>query len=231
MSGDLGEWTGVARPERRVLEGCYARLEPLSADHAADLYRSARADGAEDRFRYLFDREPQGEADLRSWIGKALASDDPLFFAVIDKATGRAEGRQAFMRIDPVHGVIEIGSILWGPVIARTRIATEAFHLFAAYAFETLGYRRFEWKCDDRNLPSRRAAERFGFTFEGIFRQHMVVKGQSRDTAWFSITDAEWPEISAAMRRWLDPENFDPSGEQRHRLEAFRSTWQESPTS
>lgn len=225
MTGNLGEWQGVARPERRVLEGCYARLEPLNASHADDLYRAAIADGAEERFRYLFDTVPQDRADLDRWIDKASASDDPLFFAVIDKATGSAEGRQALMRIDPVHGVAEIGSILWGPAMARTRIATEAFHLFASYVFDTLGYRRFEWKCDDRNLPSRRAAERFGFTFEGIFRQHMVVKGQSRDTAWFSITDGEWPEISAAMTRWLDPENFDPSGEQRHRLEAFRSTW------
>lgn len=223
MTMELQEWRGVARPGRQPLEGFYARLEPLAQGHAADLFRSARADGAEDRFRYLFDGVPEDAAALDQWIEKASLSDDPLFFAVIDKATGRAEGRQALMRIDPVHGVIEIGSILWGPAIVRTRIATEAFHLFATHVFDTLGYRRFEWKCDDRNLPSRRAAERFGFTFEGIFRQHMVVKGESRDTAWFSITDVEWPRVSAALTAWLDPANFDADGVQKCRLEAFRS--------
>ena len=153
----------------------------------------------------------------------AVGTDDPLFFAVIDKATGRAEGRQALMRIDPVHGVIEIGHILWGPAIARTRVATEALYLSAEYAFETLGYRRFEWKCNDLNLPSRRAALRFGFTFEGIFRQHMVVKGQNRDTAWFSIIDAEWPTLRASYQRWLAPDNFDAHGRQLRKLEEFRA--------
>ena len=139
----------------------------------------------------------------------APSATDPLFYAVVDPATGRAEGRQALMRITPEHGVIEIGSILWGPRIARTRIATEALYLFARHVFDELGYRRFEWKCDSANEPSRRAALRFGFSFEGIFRQHMVVKGRNRDTAWFAITDAEWPRISAGMERWLAPENFD----------------------
>jgi RimJ/RimL family protein N-acetyltransferase len=127
------------------------------------------------------------------------------------------------MRLDPIHGVIEIGHILWGPAIARTRVATEALALFAAYAFDTLGYRRFEWKCDSRNAPSRNAAARFGFTFEGIFRHHMVVKGESRDTAWFSIISPEWPRISAALTAWLAPSNFDETGQQRRRLEDFRT--------
>lgn len=122
------------------------------------------------------------------------------------------------MRIDPANGVIEIGSILWGPAIARSRIATEAFYLAARYAFDELGYRRFEWKCNDLNEPSKRAAERFGFTFEGIFRQHMVVKGQNRDTAWFAMTDAEWPSIKAKFLAWLSPENFDDNGQQRTKL-------------
>ncbi len=149
---------------------------------------------------------------------KAASTEDPRFYAVIDRASGRAEGRQALMRITPEHGVIEIGSILWGPAIARTRVATEALYLFGAYAFETLGYRRFEWKCDAANAPSRRAALRFGFTFEGIFRQHMVVKGRNRDTAWFAITDAEWPKIAAGMQAWLTPANFDAAGQQRQSL-------------
>ena len=122
------------------------------------------------------------------------------------------------MRIDPVHGVIEIGSILWGPAISRTRVATEALYLFASHAFDTLGYRRFEWKCNNLNEPSKRAAERFGFTFEGVFRQHMVTKGNNRDTAWFAMIDGDWPRLKAGYEAWLRPENFDESGQQRSKL-------------
>jgi RimJ/RimL family protein N-acetyltransferase len=215
---DLANWKGAPRPERAPLEGRYVRLEPLDlARHAADLFASARADGAEDRFRYLFEAVPPDRAGFDAWIEKAAAGADPLFFAVIDRRTGRAEGRQALMRIDPVHGVIEIGSILWGPAIARSRVATEALFLFAKYAFD-LGYRRFEWKCNDLNEPSKRAATRFGFSFEGIFRQHMVVKGRNRDTAWFSITDQDWPRLKAGYEKWLQPDNFDPSGQHRAKL-------------
>jgi RimJ/RimL family protein N-acetyltransferase len=218
------DWNGVPPPARKVLEGQYARLEPLDPRrHQADLFRSSSVDGAEERFRYLFDKAPTDEADFAAWIEKASASIDPLFFAVIDKASGTAEGRQAFMRIDSGHGTIEIGSILWGPALSRQRTATEAFFLFASHAFDTLGYRRLEWKCDDRNAPSKRAALRFGFTFEGLFRQHMVVKGQSRDTAWFAIIDADWPKLSAALRAWLAPDNFDGDSQQRRRLEEFRA--------
>lgn len=155
---NLSSWSIRSRPERTPLEGRYARLEPLDpAKHGEGLMASAQEPGADDRFRYLFDEVPADAAAMQAWLAKASASDDPLFFAVIDKTTGRAQGRQAFMRIEPVHGVIEIGSILWGPAIARTRIATEALFLAASHAFETLGYRRFEWKCDDRNEPSKRA--------------------------------------------------------------------------
>lgn len=216
---DLSQWQGVPRPQRVPLDGLYARLEPLDpARHGDDLYAAAIAPGAADRFRYLFETVPSNRADFDAWLVKVATSDDPLFFAVIDKATGKAEGRQALMRIDPTHGVIEIGSIHWGPAIARSRVATEALLLFARYAFETLGYRRFEWKCHNGNEPSKRAAERFGFTFEGIFRQHMVAKGANRDTAWFSIIDSEWPRLAAAYGRWLDPANFDGTGQQRQRL-------------
>lgn len=216
---DLSQWQGVPRPQRVTLDGLYARLEPLDpARHGNDLYAAAIAPGAEDRFRYLFETVPSNRADFDAWLAKVAVSEDPLFFAVIDKATGKAEGRQALMRIDPTHGVIEIGSIHWGPAMARSRVATEALFLFARYAFETLGYRRFEWKCHNGNAPSKRAAERFGFTFEGIFRQHMVAKGANRDTAWFSIIDGEWPGLAAAYGRWLDPANFDGTGQQRQRL-------------
>jgi RimJ/RimL family protein N-acetyltransferase len=124
------------------------------------------------------------------------------------------------MRITPEHGVIEIGNILWGPPIARTRVATEALYLAAKYVFEDLGYRRFEWKCNDLNEPSKRAAARFGFAFEGVFRQHMWTKGANRDTAWFAMLDGDWPRLRAAYERWLDPENFDPAGRQRAKLAA-----------
>jgi RimJ/RimL family protein N-acetyltransferase len=137
---------------------------------------------------------------------------------VIDRASGRAEGRQSLMRITPEHGVIEVGGIYWGPAIARTRVTTEALFLHARYVFDELGYRRFEWKCNDLNEPSKAAARRFSFTFEGVFRQHMIVKGHNRDTAWFSMLDSEWPGIKAEFARWLDPGNFDLDGAQRTKL-------------
>lgn len=220
----LSDWTGVPRPERVTLDGRYTRLEPLDpARHTADLFAAASAPGAADRFRYLFESEPASADDFTAWIAKVATSTDPLFFSVIDKATGRAEGRQALMRIDPAHGVIEIGSIHWGPAIQRSRVTTEALYLFGRYAFETLGYRRFEWKCNNGNEPSKSAARRFGFTYEGLFRQHMVAKGQNRDTAWFSMIDSEWPALSAAFQAWLDPANFDADGRQKRRLEDFRA--------
>jgi RimJ/RimL family protein N-acetyltransferase len=204
------------------LAGRFCRLEALDpARHGDGLFAASMAPGAEERFRYLGD-SPQDRTSFEGWLQKAAASPDPLFYAVIDTHTGRCEGRQALMRITPEHGVIEIGNVLWGPSIARTRTATEAFFLHAAYIFETLGYRRFEWKCNALNAPSRRAAERFGFRYEGIFRQHMVQKGQSRDTAWFAMLDGEWPRLRAAFERWLAPENFDSAGRQKVKLEDLR---------
>lgn len=216
---DLSDWRGVAKPSRKNLAGTYCRLEPLDeAAHGRDLYESSQAPGADDRFRYLFETTPQTREVFDEWLHKASTSDDPMFFAVIDQKTNRAEGRQALMRIDPVHGVIEIGNILWGPAIARSTVCTEALFLFARYAFDELGYRRFEWKCNNDNLPSKKAALRFGFRFEGVFRNHMVVKGKNRDTAWFAMTSEDWPEIRQAYLDWLAPENFDERGEQKHRL-------------
>jgi len=206
------------RPARVVLEGRYARLEPLGAAHAPALYEASAAPGAERRFAYLADAPPAALADIAAWIGRMAAGDDPLFSAVVDKATGRAAGRQALMRIVPEHGVIEIGHILWGPSIARRRAATEALYLAARHVFEDLGYRRFEWKCNDLNEPSKAAARRFGFSYEGLFRQHMWVKGANRDTAWFSMLDSEWPGFRREYDRWLAPANFDPAGMQISRL-------------
>ena len=205
-------------PSRVVLDGRYARLEPLAATHVPDLYRASRDGDAAQRFTYLFSHQPQSEAELAAAVAKAEASADPMAWAVVDKATGTAEGQQSLMRITPEHGVIEVGGIYWGPRLARTRVATEALFLHAAYVFDTLGYRRFEWKCNDLNAPSKAAAQRFGFTFEGVLRQHMVVKGANRDTAWFAMLDGDWPRIKAEYERWLDPSNFDAAGTQKTKL-------------
>lgn len=205
-------------PLRTTLAGRYVRLEPLGPQHAADLCAAASTPDVADRFRYLFDVPPADLADMSDWIALNQARDDPMFFAVVDAASSRCLGRQALMRIVPEHGVIEIGSIYWGPEMSRTRLATEALCLFARHVFEDLGYRRFEWKCNDRNEPSKRAALRFGFSFEGVFRQHMIIKGENRDTAWFAMLDHEWPARKAGFERWLRPENFEPDGVQKERL-------------
>ena len=211
---------GPARmPERIVLEGRYARLEPLDpVRHRDDLYTASTPPDGAARFRYLSDPEPDSLATFETWLAGAAASEDPLFFAVIDRATGRAEGRQTLMRITPAQRCIEIGNIYWGPRMAGTRLATEAQYLFAAYVFETLGYRRYEWKCDALNAPSRRAALRFGFTCEGHFRRAVIVRNRTRDTSWFAMIDEEWPALKAAYERWLAPESFDAQGRQRSRL-------------
>jgi len=206
------------KPQRTVLEGRYARLEPIEPRHAAGLFAATAGEGEAARYRWLMSQPPADEADLRRRLAEAAAIEDPLYFAVVDKATGLAGGQQSLMRIEPAHGVIEIGGVLWGRGVAQTRLATEALYLFAAYVFDTLGYRRFEWKCNDQNEPSKRAARRFGFTFEGVFRQHMIVKGENRDTAWFSIIDGEWPAIRERLEAWLAPDNFDAEGRQRRKL-------------
>ena len=205
------------RPGRAPLEGRYCRLEPLGASHAAGLFESCRAAQLYD---YLFDHPPEGPGDVEAWVAKVSAIDDPLFFAVIDRASGRTCGRQALMRITPEHGVIEIGNICWGEGASRTRVATEALYLFARHVFDDLGYRRFEWKCNDLNGPSKAAALRFGFAYEGTFRQHMWAKGANRDTAWFAMIDGSWPRLKAAYEGWLDAANFDAAGRQRAPLAA-----------
>lgn len=205
------------RPARVVLEGRYARLEPVAPAHAEGLL-AASVDAKS--FDYLSDVPPKGLEDMRAWVTKNAAAEDLVVHAVVDRATGIAGGRQSFMRITPEHGVIEIGNILWGPAIARTRAATEALFLAAKHVFEDLGYRRFEWKCNNLNEPSKAAATRFGFTFEGIFRQHMWSKGANRDTAWFAMIDKDWPRRRAAYERWLEPANFDAAGRQRAKLQA-----------
>ena len=204
--------------------GRAVRLEPIDPEqHARPLFAASHQDGAgELLFRYLPYGPFAGIDDFKTWLEQRAASTDPLFFCVIDSATGTAQGMAAFMRMAPEHGVIEIGHIWFSPSLQRTRNATEAIYLMARHAFDDLRYRRLEWKCDALNESSRRAAERFGFTFEGVFRQHLVVKGRNRDTAWFSILDGEWPPVRAAFEAWLAPDNFDADGLQRKSLTAMR---------
>jgi RimJ/RimL family protein N-acetyltransferase len=173
-------------------------------------------------FRWLFEYPPSSRAEFQPWLEQSQESEDPLFFVVVVKSSGRIAGRQSLMRIDPRFGVVEIGHIYWSPLMARKPEATEAQYLFQKYVLQQLGYRRYEWKCHDSNEPSKRAARRFGFTFEGVFRQHMVFKGGNRDTAWFSIIDKESAALAHAYEAWLDPANFDAAGQQRRRLEDYR---------
>jgi RimJ/RimL family protein N-acetyltransferase len=221
--GPLVDSHPATRPERVTLEGRWVTLVPLEPNaHAKALYEGSNGDAArESVWTYLFDGPYASLDEFRANIEAKARSADPLFFAVIDNATGRAVGYQTFLRIDPPNRVIEVGNILYTPAIQRTAGATEAQYLFARYVFDELGYRRYEWKCNALNAPSRRAAERFGFTFEGIFRQHMIVKGRNRDTAWFAMLDSEWPARKAAYERWLAPDNFDSEGGQRLKLSAL----------
>lgn len=226
MQDDLKNWQPRPRPARVVLEGRYVRLEPLNPGvHGDELYAASSVPDADGRFAWLPETPPQSRAEFQPWLDKAEASEDPLYFVVIDKASGKVVGRQTLLRIDPANGVIEIGHVYWGPAMARTRGATEAQFLLAQYALGALGYRRYEWKCNNRNEPSKRAAERFGFKFEGIFRQHMVVKGENRDTAWYAMIDKEWPALARAYDAWLDPGNFGGDGNQKKRLEELRSAF------
>lgn len=224
MAEDMRHWTARQRPSAPALDGRYVRLERLDPlRHADGLYEASATTEADQKFRWLFEPPPADRGVFRDWVAKVAASEDPLFYAVIDKATGKVAGRQTLMRIDAGNGVIEIGNIYWGPLVSRKPAATEALYLFAKHVFDDLGYRRFEWKCNDDNLPSKRAAARFGFVAEGVFRQHMVAKGLNRDTAWFSIIDKDWAKLKPAYEAWLQPANFDAEGRQKRRLEEFRA--------
>jgi RimJ/RimL family protein N-acetyltransferase len=204
------------RPERTRIEGRDVVLLPIDvATHGPSIYALSHGPEREALWAYLWDGPYPSEQAFLDDLARKAASPDPFFYAIADRSTGRAIGYASYLRIAPTDRVIEVGSILFTPALQRTRGATEAMYLMARYAFETLGYRRYEWKCHALNAPSRRAAARLGFTFEGIFRQHMIVKGRSRDTAWFAMIDRDWPAIRAAFEAWLDPANFDADGRQR----------------
>lgn len=221
---DLANWKACERPRRVTLEGRYVRLEPLSADmDGDDLYEAATKGNADERHLYLGVHAPQSREAFSTWLDWAENHPDAVYSSVIDIGSDKAVGRQSLMRIDAANGVVEIGDIHWGPDMAGTRLSTEAFFLHARHVFDDLGYRRFEWKLNSENAPSHKAAQRFGFAYEGLFRQHMVIKGLNRDTAWYAMIDRDWPAIRRSFENWLSPENFDNQGRQLKRLEEFRS--------
>ncbi|WNC93095.1 GNAT family protein [Paraburkholderia sp. FT54] len=219
IGAPVPDWNGAQAPGREPLVGRYCRIEPVDVKrHAEDLYEaySSAADGRD--WTYLSVGPFESLAAYREHLTRTAASADPLHYAVIDLATGKAVGTLALMRIDRANGVIEVGHVTYSPLLKRTRIATEAMFLLMTQVFDKLGYRRFEWKCDSLNGPSRTAALRYGFTFEGIFRQAIVYRERNRDTAWFSIIDSEWPALRPSYARWLDAGNFDAQGQQVERL-------------
>ncbi|GJD58243.1 GNAT family N-acetyltransferase [Methylobacterium dankookense] len=224
---DLSGWTPRPLPPRTPMEGRTCRLEPLDPEtHAEELFAAFTAAPDGRSWTYMFGERPMDVETYRAGLAAQAAGSDPIFFAIRDRATGRAAGIASYLRIDPGNGSIEVGHIHLSPALQRTRAATEAMALMMERAFG-LGYRRYEWKCDSLNAPSRAAALRLGFTFEGIFRNAVVVKGRSRDTAWFSITDAEWPRVRAGLEAWLAPENFWDDGRQRRGLAEMRADMQD----
>ena len=222
----LPDFSAGELPHITFLEGNYCRLERLSVakhlDDLSDFYLEAKAVMPD--WTYLSIAPVRDKEALRALLTKQEAAADPYFLAIVDKQTQKAVGTLALMRIDPKNRVIEVGWVNYSPALQRTRMATEAQYLLAKYVFETLQYRRYEWKCDSLNAPSRRAAERLGFVYEGTFRQAVVYKGRSRDTAWFAMLDKEWEGNKRALEQWLSPDNFDSQGKQRQSLRAIRQT-------
>ena len=227
-SNDLGQpvgwpvpdWQPARHPRGAIMQGRLCRLEPIDRQlHAGDLFQAFSQDTSGANWTYM----PYGPFDdvtaLEAWIDNTCLGDDPCFFSVIDLATNQAVGVASYLRIEPASGVIEVGHIHFSPLLQGQTMATEVMYLMMQQVFDELGYRRYEWKCDALNAPSRRAAERLGFLFEGVFRQATMYKGRNRDTAWFAIIDREWPVIREAFEAWLDEDNFDDQGRQRGRLQ------------
>ncbi len=214
----LPHWRPPPLPPREPMLGRFCRLEPIEIDrHAAALFEANAADTDDWTWTYLAYGPFRTLADYRAWMSATCLGTDPLFFAIVDLATGEPAGVASYLRITPTGGSIEVGHIHFAPRLQRSPAATEAMILMMANAFD-LGYRRYEWKCDALNAPSRAAAERLGLSFEGVFRQATVTKGRNRDTAWYAAIDSEWPQLRTAFNAWLDPSNFDDDGRQRCRL-------------
>ncbi|AJF72000.1 GNAT family acetyltransferase [Raoultella ornithinolytica] len=218
----LPDWQPRPAPQRHTLQGRLCYLEPLAGKHAEALFAAHQLAPDTRSWTWLL-REPDSSVEeFSAWVASVAELRDPLHFAVIDRQTRLPVGSLALMRIDANNGVIEVGHVHFSPLLSRTAMATEAHWLLMRYAFDTLGYRRYEWKCNSLNEPSRRAARRLGFHYEGRFRQALVIKGHNRDTDWFSIIDAEWPQIDSAMQRWLASDNFSADGQQIRTLESLR---------
>ena len=218
-------WSPRDRPPRTAMAGRFCTVAPLDPErHAAQLF-AAYAEDVEGRLWTYLPRGPYASSDeYRRWAETACRGDDPLVHTIIDNTSGDAVGTAAYMRIEPQVGVIEIGSITYSPRLQRRPAATEAMYLMMRRVFDELGYRRYEWKCDSLNAPSRAAAARLGFRYEGLFRQASMTRGRNRDTTWFSVVDREWPALRAAFERWLDPANFAADGTQRDSLASLRSS-------
>ena len=219
-------WKPAPPPRRSTIDGSYCRLEPLEAEHAANLWQAFALDTEGRNWTYLSHGPYAQFDDFAEWARTAATSRDPLFYTIRDQRRGPV-GVASYLRIAPEAGSIEVGHIHMSPLLQRTPAATEAMYLMMKHAFD-LGYRRYEWKCDALNAPSRAAAERLGFRYEGTFRQALVYKGRNRDTAWYSILDRDWPRLGRAFEQWLSPENFDRDGRQIRRLSDCRELIAES---
>lgn len=213
----VDNWRPRKWPPREPMHGRYCDVVPLSVDHAGDLFAAYQADAEGRVWTYLLGGPYDTVDEYRDWLRSIVAESDPQFYAIVDKQ-GKAIGIASYLRINPAMGTIEVGHINYSPVLQRTVAATEAMFLMMKHVFDDLGYRRYEWKCDALNARSRRAAERLGFTFEGVFRQALVYKGRNRDTAWYAIIDKDWPAMRTEFKRWLSPENFHETGEQKSAL-------------
>jgi RimJ/RimL family protein N-acetyltransferase len=220
--GDPVDWAGARAPEPVVLEGATVRVEPLAAEHAAAI--AAHLGSRPELWTYRGDEPPADAKEAAQQLAHDAAETDHITFAVVPASSGELEGMATYLRVAPEAGSIEVGSIILAPSLQRTRAATEAQYLLMRHAFEDLGYRRYEWKCDSLNQPSRDAALRLGFTEEGTFRQALVYKGRNRDTTWFSVVDREWPRLRAAFEAWLADDNHDADGRQRRSLADVRAT-------
>lgn len=214
-------WSGCPPIPHTQISGRTCNVVPLALSHAADLHDAFGAETTGALWTYMPTGPFASEDDYAAWVASACVSTDPLFFAIIDTATNKPVGVASYVRIQPENGVVEVGYITFAPALQRTPMATEAMYLMMKRVFDELGYRRYEWKCDTLNAPSRHAAERLGFTHDGLFKQALVYKGRNRDTAWFSILDCAWPRIKTALESWLDKANFDKSGQQRRTLQSF----------
>lgn len=221
---DLSTFKGCPAPTPVTLKGRFVTVEPYDREkHLQALWHGLGDEGINPLLTYFTQPEFAGVADFDAWLSGVQSKGGWVTHVFRDNKTGNVVGMASYMRADPANGVVEVGGVAHGPAMSRTPLATEAHYLMARNIFDDLGYRRYEWKCHNENEPSKTTAKRYGFSFEGVFRQHMLSKGKNRDTAWFSIIDGEWPVVKAAFEAWLSPENFDAEGKQIRKLEDIRA--------